>query len=147
MIKSILAFGDSNTWGLIPGSKEKERYPWDKRWTGILQEKCNNVHVIEEGLCGRTSAFEDALRYGRSALAILPALLESHYPLDAAIIMLGTNDCKSVYKHTPEDIAKGVGKCLDEVLKYLEPHNVLLISPIHLGEDVYREDKDPELLC
>ena len=25
---SILAFGDSNTWGLIPGSRAYERYPY-----------------------------------------------------------------------------------------------------------------------
>lgn len=26
-MKSVLAFGDSNTWGLIPGTKE--RYSWE----------------------------------------------------------------------------------------------------------------------
>ena len=48
-------YGDSNTWGLIPGTKE--RYPWGRRWTSILQEKLGNadVHVIEEGLCGGTT--------------------------------------------------------------------------------------------
>ena len=38
-MKSILAYGDSNTWGLVPGSNPQERYPFEKRWTGILQEK------------------------------------------------------------------------------------------------------------
>ena len=58
-MKQLLCYGDSNTWGLIPGTKE--RYPWGIRWTSILQEKLgsSDVHVIEEGLCGRTTVFED----------------------------------------------------------------------------------------
>ena len=36
-MKQLLCYGDSNTWGLIPGTKE--RYPWGLRWTSILQEK------------------------------------------------------------------------------------------------------------
>lgn len=48
--KSILCFGDSNTWGLIAGTKE--RYPWGVRWTSLLQEKLPfpDYRVIEEGL-------------------------------------------------------------------------------------------------
>jgi len=141
-MKFVLAFGDSNTWGLIPGSKE--RYPWEVRWTGILQEKCTSVCIIEEGLCGRTTAFEDDLRPGRKGVSALPMILESHHPLDAAIVMLGTNDCKSVYSISAAAIGKGVGLCLDEIQKYVSPHNILLISPILLGEDVWKPDKDPE---
>ena len=33
----ILCFGDSNTYGLIPG--EKRRYSYEERWTGLLSEK------------------------------------------------------------------------------------------------------------
>jgi len=48
-MKAVLAFGDSNTWGLIPGSASKERYPWGIRWTSLLQERCPKIRVIEEG--------------------------------------------------------------------------------------------------
>lgn len=67
-MKQLLCYGDSNTWGLIPGTKE--RYPWGIRWTSILQEKLGNadVHVIEEGLCGRTTVFEDYYRKGRKGI-------------------------------------------------------------------------------
>ena len=37
MTREILCFGDSNTYGLIPGTKE--RYKENIRWTGILQQK------------------------------------------------------------------------------------------------------------
>ena len=36
-MKEILCFGDSNTYGLIPGTTR--RYDRETRWTGILAEK------------------------------------------------------------------------------------------------------------
>lgn len=141
-MKSVLAFGDSNTWGLIPGTKQ--RYPWEIRWTGVLQNTCISVHIIEEGLCGRTTAFEDVLRPGRKGASALPMILASQSPLDAAIVMLGTNDCKSVYSVSAETIGEGVELCLDEIQKYIPLSSVLLVSPILLGEDVWKPDKDPD---
>ena len=141
-MKTVLAFGDSNTWGLIPGTKE--RYSREIRWTGILQDKCISVRIIEEGLCGRTTVFEDELRPGRKGAAMLPVILESQYPLDAAIVMLGTNDCKSIYSVSAAAIGKGIEACLDAIQKYIPSHNILLISPILLGEDVWNPDKDPD---
>ncbi len=143
-MKQILAFGDSNTWGLIPGSHPQERYPWGLRWTSILQEKNENIRIAEEGLCGRTTVFEDGLRPGRNAASSLDPLLESHYPIDGAILMLGTNDCKPFYNASAYVIGKGIEKCLDILEKYVEPENILLISPMELGEDVWRPEKDPE---
>lgn len=141
-MKFILAYGDSNTWGLIPGTSA--RFPWEIRWTGVLQKQCAGAQVIEEGLCGRTTAFEDALRPGRKGYASLPLILESHAPLDAAILMLGTNDCKPVYGAGAYAIGKGVGLCLDELERFLPAERILLVSPIELGDDVWRPGKDPE---
>lgn len=143
-MKTVLAFGDSNTWGLVPGSKNLERFPFEKRWTGILQSQCPQVHIIEEGLCGRTTVFEDSFRPGRNGAAALPMLLESHFPLDGAILMLGTNDCKMIYGNSAYSIGKGIEICLDELERFLAPQQILLVSPIWLNEDVWQEDKDPE---
>lgn len=143
-MKQVLAFGDSNTWGLIPGTSPYERYPWGVRWTSLLQEKLEDTRVVEEGLCGRTTVFEDELRPGRKGVNSLSVMLESHYPLDFAIIMLGTNDCKSFYNVSARTIGKGIEKCLDVLQEYLEPEKILLVSPMDLGDDVWREDKDPE---
>lgn len=142
--KHILAFGDSNTWGLIPGSKPQKRFPPEIRWTGILESENASVRIIEEGLCGRTTAFEDAERPGRNGAALLPVLLESHRPLDAAILMLGTNDCKTVYANSPETIGNGIRLCLDALEQVLRPQHILLVSPILLEENVWQADKDPE---
>ena len=71
-------------------------------------------------------------------------MLEKNYPLDGAVIMLGTNDCKTFYGADPKTIGEGLEKCLDELEKYIEPQNILVISPIRLGEDVGNPEKDPE---
>lgn len=139
---SILAYGDSNTWGLIPGTDK--RYPWGIRWTSLVQESLKGSRIIEDGLCGRTTVFEDQLRPFRKGADILPLALEENYPLDGAIIMLGTNDCKTIFNASEYVIGKGLEKCLDELEKFLLPEKILVISPIRLGEDVWRPEKDPE---
>ncbi len=143
-MKQVLAFGDSNTWGLVPGSHPEKRYPWGVRWTSLLQEKRSDIRVAEEGLCGRTTVFEDGLRPGREGVKSLEPLLESQYPIDGVILMLGTNDCKTFYNASAYVIGKGIERCIDILEKYVAPEKILLISPIHLGSDVWRPEKDPE---
>ena len=131
-MRQLLCYGDSNTWGLIPGTKE--RYPWGVRWTSILQEKLQvkNVRVIEEGLCGRTTIFDDAYRQNRNGLKSLPLILETHNPIDTVVIMLGTNDCKAYFNLNAYQIAKGMEQCIDMLLSVVPPDRILLISPIHI---------------
>ena len=143
-MKQLLCYGDSNTWGLIPGTEQ--RYPWGVRWTSILQEKLvpKGIRVIEEGLCGRTTIFEDAYRENRNGLKTLPLVLETHAPVDGAIIMLGTNDCKSYFNLNAYQITKGMEQCIERLLNFMPADNILLVSPIHLGEDVWKPEFDPE---
>lgn len=65
-------------------------------------------------------------------------------PLDAAIVMLGTNDCKTCYHATAPEIGKGIELCLLEIEKHLPSEKILLISPILLGDAVWKPEKDPE---
>lgn len=111
-----------------------------------MQEKLApyNVRILEEGLCGRTTIYEDLYRENRNGLRSLPEILETSYPIDGAVIMLGTNDCKSCYKSNPYKIAKGIGMCVDECLKYVTPDKILIISPIYLGNEVWKSEFDPE---
>lgn len=143
-MKNLLAFGDSNTWGMVPGSKPAKRYPLNLRWTGILQSQCTDICVIEEGLCGRTTAFDDPLVPGRNGAAALSYILKKYPFIDAAVIMLGTNDCKSVFNNTAEEIGEGIELCLDILEKNIPAKNILLVSPILLGVNVWKPDKDPE---
>lgn len=143
-MKQILCFGDSNTYGLIPGTKD--RYDWNTRWTGILDTKIKKkgYRVIEEGLCGRTTVFDDPLRDGRRGTEILSVILESHKPIDTVVLMLGTNDCKTMYDASAEVIGKGIERLLEQIKNSDPDIKVLLVSPIELGNRVWEKGYDPE---
>ena len=138
----ILAFGDSNTWGLIPGTTG--RYPVHIRWTGLLQKAVRplGVRILEDGVCGRTTVFRDPVRQGlRGIDSILR--YSGRKDLDAVILMLGTNDCKKVFHASPEEIGRGLVQCIDAFEELVPADRILVISPLLLGEDVWRPDKDP----
>ena len=143
-MKQILAFGDSNTWGMIPGSAGK-RYPAEVRWTGLLQQKPENrdIRILEDGVCGRTTVFEDPVRPGRRGIDAIARYAGAEGP-DAVILMLGTNDCKAAFHAAPEEIGRGVEKCLEQFEKLVPPERILLCAPIRLGENVWKPEKDPE---
>lgn len=143
-MKNILCFGDSNTYGYIPGNRG--RYDYEVRWTGILNERAreHGYRVIEEGLVGRTTIFEDPLRDGRRGVEVLPIILETHNPIDKIVLMLGTNDCKTLYGATAGVIGLGIRKLLEQIRRTSPDAKILLVSPIHLGERVWEEGFDTE---
>ena len=141
---NILCFGDSNTWGYKPD--KTGRFNENIRWTALLQKKLGpKYHIIEEGLCGRTTVFHDELREGRRGLDMIGVTVEMHDPLDLVIIMLGTNDCKTRYGASASVIAKGLDQVIRKARLYAsQPFDLLVISPIHLGHGVGEQDFDPE---
>ena len=96
--KTVLTYGDSNTHGTVPMStlEDMSRFGPAERWPGVLAtELGRGWRVIEEGLPGRTTVHPDPISgLHKNGLSTLPASLESHRPLDAVVIMLGTNDLK-----------------------------------------------------
>ncbi len=142
-MKTILCFGDSNTYGLNP--HDYSRFDYDTRWTGILDNKirCHGFRVIEEGLCGRTTVYPDIIRQSRRGVDVLPVLLESHSPIDYVVIMLGTNDCKTIFNSTPQIIAEGMRQLIKQVRENSNAE-ILLISPIHLAIGVGETGFDDE---
>jgi lysophospholipase L1-like esterase len=135
---TILAYGDSNTWGAMPmrAGETARRYPPEQRWpmvmTGLLGP---GVSVIAEGLNGRTTCLDDPVE-GRhkNGEAHLLVALESHMPLDLVIIMLGTNDLKVRYGMPSADIAAGAGRLVklvqtSECGPARRPPRVLLACP------------------
>ena len=93
--------------------------------------------VQEEGLCGRTTIFDDPLRAGRRGTELLPVVLETHSPIDIVILMLGTNDCKSHYGASAEVIGLGIRQLIQQVKAGVPDAKLILVSPIQLGEDVW----------
>ena len=142
-MRRILCFGDSNTYGYKPDGTG--RFLEGVRWTSLLQQKLGaDFTVYEEGLCGRTTIFQDALREGRRGLDLIGTAVETHSPLDLVIIMLGTNDCKTVYGASSDVIGKGVARLVKQVRRFAPTSKVLVISPIHLGQQVWEDEFDPE---
>ena len=134
MKKRILCYGDSNTWGYIPG--RGGRYGEDIRWTGVLASRCGpDYAVIEEGLNGRTTVFDDPTVPGRNGLAYLAPCLRSHLPLDLVTVMLGSNDLKTIFHANARFIAAGKRRILEEIACFREKEagpKVLLIAPASL---------------
>ena len=141
-MKQILAFGDSNTWGLVPGTGE--RYPEHIRWTGILRKAVAPYghRVLEDGVCGRTTVFQDPSRSGRKGIDSI-SQYENTEGLSAVVLMLGTNDCKTVFHASPDQIGLGLEQCLLRFETFLPPERILVVSPLLLGQDVWKPEKDP----
>jgi lysophospholipase L1-like esterase len=146
VVRRVLCFGDSNTWGFVPVPvPPSSRYDRDKRWPQVMAAALGgNVEVIEEALNGRTTDAPDPLLpvsgVGADGSAYLPGALASHLPLDLVIIMLGTNDVKPHLGRAAPRIALGAKKLLDAVrtldggvgTTYPNP-KALLICPPPLG--------------
>lgn len=114
--KTVLCFGDSNTWGYDPATQE--RFPRDVRWTGILRQELGEGYLaVEEGLNGRTTVWDDPIEGYKNGKEYLIPCLETHKPLDLVIIMLGTNDLKMRFSVPACDIAAGAGVLVNMVQK------------------------------
>ncbi|MFT5469683.1 MAG: lysophospholipase L1-like esterase [Verrucomicrobiales bacterium] len=140
MQKRVLVFGDSNSWGWIPGS-DGDRMPADVRWPGVMQaELGDDFDVIEECQNGRTTMWDDPCEpIDKNGLRHLPVVLESQKPLDLVIVMLGTNDLKNHFNLNAFAIAHSCGVLLDKVLESdagpdKRAPKVLLIAPAPVAD-------------
>jgi lysophospholipase L1-like esterase len=135
----VLCYGDSNTYGFMPGSGE--RYPSHLRWTGVMQKALGgSFHVIEEGLNGRTTMWDDPVEgaWRNGSTYLLPCLL-SHAPLDIVLLFLGVNDLKKRFDLPAEDIARSAGSLVELIRQSGAGRAgavpaVLLIAPPPLGK-------------
>ena len=65
-VHTVLAFGDSNTWGFDPSSPGNGaatlRHPYRSRWTTQISEILKqHVHIVPEGLNARTTVLRDPM--------------------------------------------------------------------------------------
>lgn len=139
-MKTVLCYGDSNTYGRHP--ETGGRHERAVRWTGRLQAMLGDDYlVVEEGLNGRTTIYDDPAEPWKNGLPYLMPCLASHRPVDAMTLMLGTNDLKCCFHLTPEAIAGGVERLIREVKAFSESKNspmpvILLMAPILIAPDV-----------
>lgn len=137
MTRTVLLFGDSNTHGTIPMPDLgfSDRFGREDRWPGRLSRLLPDWEVIAEGHPGRTTVHDDPIEGAhRNGLTVLPALLESHKPLDLVLVMLGTNDLKERFSVNAGDIALSLERLVRVTLASgAGPGNgapgVLLVAP------------------
>lgn len=140
-MKMVLCYGDSHTWGYDPVTKD--RFVPEIRWTGVLAESLGvEFRVIEEGLNGRTTVWDDPIEGHKNGQTYLVPCLSSHKPIDLVVLMLGTNDLKMRFSVPADDIARSVGQLCDIILtsdtgRGGKPSQLLLMAPpplAHLTE-------------
>ena len=135
-MKTVLCYGDSNTFGAATVDRPDGRYGPDERWPGVLRAALGaDWMVIEEGLGGRTTVSDDPVEgIEKNGKTYLYPCLCSHKPLDVVVIMLGTNDLKARFNKSAWEIARGVGVLIDVVNMAAAGRNagvpqVLVVSP------------------
>lgn len=135
-MKNILCFGDSNTWG---GCDEGDRLVrFEERWTKLLKKKLGDeFNVYEEGLNGRTLDSCKPEKPWIAGCSNLYLSLETHFPLDLVIVMLGTNDLFTYFSNS----VKQVGQKLEKLIKIIQTYKfdisccpqILIITPPKLN--------------
>ena len=119
--KTILCYGDSNTRGSTPYDwvENMNRFPLAELWTTHLAAAMGDGwRVINEGLGGRTVAMNDPIEGAhKNGMTLLPAIFETHKPIDLVVLMLGTNDLKMRFSLPASDIALANERMIEAILK------------------------------
>lgn len=148
MRRHIVCLGDSNTHGYCADPADCADsslfcFNEDERWTCLLQKALGEPYlVIEEGLSGRTTVFDDPVEEGLSALPYLRPCLKTHKPVSLLVIMLGTNDTKSRLSANAYSIGRGMERLVQtaQSVDCWGPDgqpNILIVAPKAIEEGVY----------
>jgi len=139
-MQQILVYGDSLSWGIVPGSRA--RHPFDVRWPGRLENGLRgrqlDVRVIEDCLNGRRTVWDDPFKPGRNGQEGLAQRIELNCPLALVILMLGNNDFQSMHPHNAWHAAQGVATLVHEIRTApIEPGMpmppILIVAPPPIG--------------
>ena len=139
-MKTILCYGDSNTYGYVP--ETGMRYPANVRYPGVLRMLLGDgFSVIEEGCNGRTTIHDDPVDGWKNGLDYLRPCLNSHKPVDIVILMLGSNDLKATFGLTAGEIAAGAGELVDVIQSFTAEKQgyvpvIILVSPPEIGTGI-----------
>lgn len=133
-MKKVLCFGDSNTFGFIPGSGK--RYDKNTRWSGILaQLATGRFEIIEAGCNNRTAFSDNPAGFEQTGYKVLPTLLNKD--LDCVILAIGVNDLQFFYNPTLEEIENGMRRLVDIVREHCPKAEIILVSPARLTDNIF----------
>ncbi|MGL4286992.1 MAG: SGNH/GDSL hydrolase family protein [Phreatobacter sp.] len=148
-MRQILVYGDSVTWGIIPGTRD--RLAFAQRWPMVLERRLNaegaTFRVIENCLNGRRTVWDDPFRPGRNGAAGLAEVVELNSPLALVVIALGTNDFQATHDISAWMAGQGVARLIDIVGQaVIEPGlprpAILVVAPPRIeapkGENVFK---------
>lgn len=124
MKRTIICYGDSNTYGYDPRLGCDDQYDETLRWTGILKQHLNRK-VENHGLCGR------CIPHTESQLSFLCEQVHTWIQREGNIqlwIMLGTNDLLQTENFT----AKQTAERMEHLLFRLLAENLNSKLQIHL---------------
>ena len=135
-MKKLLCFGDSNTYGYR--YYDRGRFDENTRWTGLLSKmlEAYDIQVIEQGLNSRTTVFDCKEKPDKNGSKALPDILGENYPLDYAIVMLGTNDCKTEFNATVNEITDGLDVIISQIRLFDSRTKIILVCPVYISETV-----------
>ncbi|MBR3949086.1 MAG: lipolytic enzyme, G-D-S-L [Oscillospiraceae bacterium] len=145
MKKHIVCFGDSNTHGYCADPADSAdggiRFNEEERWTRLLQKHLGEDYlVVEEGLSGRTTCFDDPIHESLSGLDYITPCLKSHETVDLLIIMLGTNDTKDRFYASAACIGIGMARLVKKAMATEcwggKAPNILVVAPPPIGEEM-----------
>ena len=122
-MKTILCYGDSNTYGYDPRGFFGGRYDKQNRWTDLLEAsgKYRIINCGENGRCVPTDQW---------SIQILEDRIRKEKP-DLLLIMLGTNDLLT--GKTPKKITETMESFLKQLMQKFQDLPVLLLSPPHMS--------------
>ncbi|MDR0652901.1 MAG: GDSL-type esterase/lipase family protein [Synergistaceae bacterium] len=144
-MKTILCFGDSNTWGYDAETYDSKigiakRMPFEIRWPGVAQYLLGEEYrLLENALNARTVMLEDPYFPHRLGIAGLEEALDANAPLDLVIIQLGVNELKHMFNLSAGMIAFGLEKLVlaSQTAYYGYPApEILVIAPAPVKNNI-----------
>ena len=133
-MKTILFFGDSNTYGYDPRGYFADRYSKDVRWTDRLAAELKEEwNIVSDGMNGRTIP---SASYSRQYVLSLLKGSCGDPGIDLFAVMLGTND---LFSSSPAFSADEVAEKMESFLDFLSENvpdiKAFLIAPPAVGSD------------
>ena len=137
-MKTIVFYGDSNTYGFDPRGFGGGRYPVSSIWTTLVQEALGSGWAVRnEGMNGRS--LPAGLRSTEEALRVPKGLKHE----DVFAIMLGSND---LLMSLPPDAERAIARMasyLDKISEWPDCPHIFVIAPCHIGSP---NSSDPMLV-
>ena len=135
-MKKILCFGDSNTYGYIPGTGK--RYSKSERWSGILSELLVDYEVIEEGMNNRKGFFSAPESIEFCGIKYLPICLKKHSDINICILALGTNDSQFFFNLNSDNAEIGLQTLIDSIHMANKNSKIIIVPPVKITENILK---------